>query len=462
MKQISVGKWFKARYISALFVCMCLLCSSLLASDYYTAQSVGSSNERVQKEKTLVVTAVGVADPNADAYKRDQSLMLEDLRADAKKQCIEKAVGSMVSAQSLVENYVLIEDKVHSRTAGLIKRVIGEGSVDYGSDGFARLVMTAEVYLSGIEDALDGMSRFERIDQIKDKGNPTIAVSVIVRDATRSGPKNEERSELAENILKEMFSDFGYRVWSQGGGSGERQADFVVTGEVQFEHIVGNKMGVAFQQHKLVAWTIKCVDGGTGEQLLFNNVIPRNGRTSWSSEAAAQEDIGTKIGSEFNQEFFDRHLMRPSTIYQLTVKGLTDYDGADEIRAEFLGLRPVLNADLRNFDEENGALFEIDIIGKRENFMSLLNGVIVKPLNERYGKGYLKIKSAAGQETELVLDEKKKRIPERPKSTVASTDASSLTEQTSSRSNSIASLPWIILAVVVVGAGIAFVLMKKR
>jgi hypothetical protein len=354
-------------------------------------------------ESTIVITAIGMVDPEADAYKRDRMIMVDALRADAKKQCVEKAVGSIVSAQSLVENYVLLEDRVFTRTEGLIRRVINEESPVMGSDGLMRMEMTAEVYLGGIEEAIRGMSRIERIDQIKQRGNPSIAVSITVQDATRRGDKHSERSMVAENILKQAFSDFGYRVWSEGEAGIRRAPDFRVTGEAEFTHEARthSMTGVALPPYMLVSWTVTCEDAVTGEQIYFNTQVPR-GR-SWSSEASALEGIGKLIGEQFNQSFFDRQLMKPSNIYQLYVHNVRNYDQAEEIRRRFLGLREIINADLEGFDRHEGARLEIDVVGGRQPFMQLLNNVVVRPLNEKYGSNYISIISARGAQAELEI-----------------------------------------------------------
>lgn len=72
---------------------------------------------------TITVTAEGLADPNADTYQRDQGLLIDDLRQDARRQVIEKAVGAFIDSNTLVENYVLIEDRVFSKSTGLIKQI---------------------------------------------------------------------------------------------------------------------------------------------------------------------------------------------------------------------------------------------------------------------------------------------------------------------------------------------------
>jgi hypothetical protein len=354
--------------------------------------------------QTVIVTAFGVADPEADAYRRDRAIMIEDLREDAKKQCIEKAVGSLVSSETLVENYLLISDRILTQTQGLIKRVISEGQPELGSDGFMRMEMTAEVYLSDIQDALERMSRTERVSLIRDKGNPTISVAITVRNPGRGGPRDEERSPLAENILKEAFSDFGYRVWSDGEAGSGRTADFVVRGEarVAYSESTHSASGIRLPPYMLREWTVVCQDGVTGEQILFNNQVPQRAR--WSSESLAIEAIGRLIGEQFNQAFFDRHLMRPSTIYELYVHGLDDFSMAERLRSEFLGLRQILNADVRNFNSAGASLFEIDVTGPRNSFQQLLNNVIIAEMNERYGRGYLSIRSMSGQQVEISVN----------------------------------------------------------
>ncbi|MHC1713497.1 MAG: hypothetical protein AB9872_15220 [Solidesulfovibrio sp.] len=165
----------------------------------------------------MVVTAEGLADPNGEAYARDKGLLLDALRNDAKNQILEKAVGAYVESSTLVENYTLIKDRVFSRSQGIIKKVIKESEPWVGEDGFAHLLMKAEVYVGGLEDALKEMSRDERVAALKEYGNPRISATVNVRDAARGPETYAERSEVAENIIKERIKSFGYRIWSDDG-----------------------------------------------------------------------------------------------------------------------------------------------------------------------------------------------------------------------------------------------------
>ncbi|CCK81481.1 hypothetical protein [Desulfobacula toluolica] len=368
--------------------------------------------------KTILVSAEGLADPQADIYQNDKGKLLDALRQDAKRQVIEKAVGSYVESSTLVENYALIHDKILTRTKGLIKRVIKESPPWKGEDGFMHMLLKAEVYLSSIKDSLQVMSKTERLSLLKDYGNPKISVAITIRDAKRGSRVAPERSDVAENILKERFAKFGYRVWSEDAGQLDAQtadrtmpknqsnattlathiktSDFSIRGEVKFKSLTATLQasGLTITKYVLTSWTIKCINNYTSEEVYFNNTIPRN--KSWSDEDAAMDDIGKLIGEQFSKGFFEDHLMRTSKIFQLEIFGLPDYDTGTLFKKEMIGLRPVMNVDFRNFDAQGLSFYEIDFAGTRGNFTDIINDTVIKPLNRKFGKDVFKLVSARG------------------------------------------------------------------
>lgn len=364
--------------------------------------------------QTIVVSAEGLADPNADSYKRDKGLMLDDLRRDARRQVIEKAVGALVDSNTLVENYVLIEDRVLTQSKGLIKRVIKESSPWLGEDGFMHILLRAEVYVGSVKDALENMPALARKGQIKQYGNPKISVAVSARDADRGS--EHFRSEIAENILKEHFREFGYRVWSEEIGqtlklermeaasvqsfgeatlsiSHRKNADFTIVGVVKFDRLVDviRASGQEITRYVLTSWTVKCVNNHTGEEVYHNNQIPRH--RSWWKEDDALEEIGRLIGREFSREFFEDQLMASSRIYELQVLGMPSYDAGVLLKKELLGLRPILDVDFRAFSENGLSLFEVEFSGANEDFAKLINSVVVKPLNTKFGERAFKLQA---------------------------------------------------------------------
>jgi len=372
-----------------------------------------------QKAETIVISAEGLADPNADVYQRDKGIMVDDLRRDARRQLVEKAVGTFVDSATLVENFTVINDRIYTHSQGMIKRIIKESDPWLGKDGLMHMLVQGEVYLGEVRHALEDMSKSERLMLIKESGNPKISVAVFVRDAARGNSSGRERSSIAENILKEQFSRFGYRVWSEdqsealavntapnpeasnqknlmASGQGRRASDFTVLGEAKFKELAVTlkASGIKLKKYALTSWTVKCVDNHTAEEIYFNNKVPRG--KSWSDEDAALQDIGRMIAGEFNKDFFQIHLLRPSRIFQLQVYGLPDYDTGILFKRELIGLRSVLNVDFRDYDAEGFSLYEVDFSGTRGNFLEIVNGTVVKPLNLKFGEEVFKLVSARG------------------------------------------------------------------
>jgi len=357
-------------------------------------------------QETIVVSAEGLADPNAETYQRDKGLLLDALREDARRQVVEKAVGTFVESSTLVENYELIHDRVLTRSQGLIKQVIKESEPWLGEDGFMHLLMKAEVFLSNVREAVESMSREERVQLIKERGNPRIAVSVTVRDAERGTQVPPERSAVAENLLKEHISGFGYRVWSQDSGSESETAggaDFVISGEAKFKtrSVRLKASGITLTKYVLTSWTVKCTASDTGEEIYFNSKLPKN--KSWADEDAALQDIGRLIGQEFSREFFEEYLMQPARIFELRVTGLPDYDTGMLLKKELIGLRPVFNVDLRTFDAKGISVYEVEFSGRRGNFVQIVNDTVVKPLNQKLQSNTFRLLSARGDAVELAF-----------------------------------------------------------
>lgn len=387
-----------------LIICLCLFLMTAVVQRVCAEKSVKGS------DRTIVVSAEGLADPDADIYKRDKGLLIDDLRRDARRMVVEKAVGTFVDSSSLVENYTLIEDKVYTHSSGFIKRIIKESRPWLGKDGFMHLLLKAEVSLSGIKEALDSMPQAQRLHLIKEHGNPTISVMILVRDADRASSLPPLQSQVAENVLKEQFKQFGYRVWSEDysrrlkgdlADKVRRQADFTVMGEAKFKPLKVRLQasGLVLSRYVLTSWTVKCINNHTGEEIFFTNAVPR--RKSWTDEDAALQDIGRMIGQEFNKGFFEVHMMQPSMILELEVVGLPDYDTGLLLKKEFIGLRPILNVDFRNFEQGGLSLFEVEFAGERSNFSQILNNTIIVPINKKLGKEIFRLVSSHGNVVRL-------------------------------------------------------------
>lgn len=375
--------------------------------------------------ETVIVTAEGLADPNADTYRRDKGLLMDALLDDAKRQAIEKVVGIYVEGSSIVSNYSLIQDSVLSQTRGLIKKILKQSEPWIGKDGFIHILIRAEVYSDQAQDALRQMSRAQRIDIIRDFGNPRVAVSIKVRDSKRGTYVQSERSAIAENVLKERISRFGYRVWSEDvrqeidktnaeksivRGQADmaayyahrRTTDFIIRGEAKFKPISIRleASDIEINKIQLTSWTVKCIDNRTGEEIYFNNQVPT--RMSWNTEDAAVAAVGSLIGEEFSKRFFESQMLQKSRLYMLEVQGLPSYDTGIMFKKELIGLRPVLNVDFRSFESQTGAVYEVEFTGNELKFPELMNTAVLGALNAKFRKDVFSLDSVEGRIVKVV------------------------------------------------------------
>ena len=337
-------------------------------------------------DNTVIISAEGLADPNTETFKQDKEALLNTLLTDAKKQAVEKVVGIYMDNPLLMQNYSSIDKNILTRNQEFIKEILQKSEPWLGGDGFMHILVKAEVYATKVEDALREMGK-QRTRLIRNAGNPRISVAITVRDSKRDSQTKPERSSIAENILKEHISAFGYRVWPEETASPthSQASDFAIQGEVKFKpiNLKLKTSGIEINKLTITSWTVKCQDSTTREEIYFNNTIPA--RRSWNTEDSALAAIGELIGKEFSREFFEQHLLQKTRLYQLEVKGLPDYDVAALFKKELIGLRPVLNVDLRSFDNTDGALYEVEFSATDLDFSEILNNEVLKPLNNKFG-----------------------------------------------------------------------------
>ena len=158
----------------------------------------------VADAELLMVTAEGLLDADVAAYRSDPDRMLQALRRDARARVVEKAVTALVEGSAVRRHYGALQGEVFADADRLIRRVIDAGEPRRGGDGFMHLVMRAEVDLGAVRERLDALSTRQRIELIRARGDPAIGVVVIVQDADQRAAPAGARSQIAENILKDI------------------------------------------------------------------------------------------------------------------------------------------------------------------------------------------------------------------------------------------------------------------
>jgi len=94
MKRVC-GMQILVALVAAVFAGGVWLCGPVAAADKAAKKplEIQAAPAAEEKDAFIVITAEGLADPNADAYKRDKALMIEDPRRHANAQIREKAGG---------------------------------------------------------------------------------------------------------------------------------------------------------------------------------------------------------------------------------------------------------------------------------------------------------------------------------------------------------------------------------
>ena len=325
---------------------------------------------------TLLIAAAGYADANDPRYKGDPAKLAGDLRADARGQLVEKALGLLVERKSLAANYDALNAKLVARSGDFIRAVVGESEPVVGASGVATMTTVGVVNVKAVQKSLNEMTRAERLDVIRANGDPRVSIAIAVRDAGRPDIP-PQRSSVAENLLAERIRSFGFRVVNDG------TADVSIAGEAAVKRLSVRleASGVVVTKYALSSWTLKAVDRTTGEEIYHATALPK-GSGSWASEEEALKAIGAGVADAFSRDFFLQHASATTRRVTLVIEGLPQGDVSSRLAAEFVGLPAVIAIAPRS---GAGGSFELELAGSGP-LPDLVASGILAPLNAKFGK----------------------------------------------------------------------------
>jgi len=348
---------------------------------------------------TMIISALGLADPKDPRFNGDPAAAQAAARSDAKRQLVDKALALYVDRGSLDKNYALIDQKLMPRSSSFIKTVIHEGVPAAAKDGLIESETRAVVKVRDVQKSLNQMSKDERIDFIRNNGDPRISILMVIRDSDSANALPPGRSQLAENMVKERVKSFGFRVWSTEGevktGPNAKTADFEIQGEVRLKRLSMKlaASGLTVSKTALTSWTVKAIDKGSGEEIYLNTISPQ-GR-SWASEDQALADVGKLVGDEFSKNFFLQHFNFGAQPITLKVTGLPDAASAQIVLRELRGIRQVLDAQ----PAAEPGTFQVQL--PEGSATDIVQDAIVNPLNAKMGKACFALAGAAGAEVKV-------------------------------------------------------------
>ena len=352
--------------------------------------------EPAQEPGTLIISALGLADPKDPKFKGDASAAQSEARADASRQLIDKALSLYIDKTSLNKNYGVIEEKLLSQSGSFIKTVIHEGAPINGKDGLIETETRAVIKMRDVQKSLNQLSKQERIDFIRNNGDPKVSISMSIANADTSQALPAARSVLAENVLKERIKTFGFRVWSTEGetatGPKTLTADFTIQGEAKVKQLSMKLQasGLTITKTVLTSWTIKAIDKSNGEEIYLNTVLPKG--QSWASEDQALVDIGKAVGDEFSKNFFLQHFNFGTRKTNLNVTGLPDKQTAELLLRELRGIRQVLDVQLT----ADTGMYQLQLA--EGSASDILQEAVFKPLNTKLGQNCFALAGSSASE----------------------------------------------------------------
>jgi serine/threonine-protein kinase len=332
---------------------------------------------------SLVISAIGLADPSDPRYLNDKTLLQTDARTDSKRQLVEKALVMLLDRQSFATNYDVLESRVMSKSGDFINAIVREGEPRIGKDGLMSVATQAVVNVRAVQQSLNQLSRDERVALIRASGDPRVSVSVTVRDADEPGAPPQP-SPIAENILKERIKSFGFRTWSDDAAAGGQGADFAVTGEASVKRLATRlaASGLVITKYALSSWTVKSMNRVTGEEIYFNTTLPQ-GLGSWASEEEALRAIGAKVADQFSRDLFLQHVNVTGRKITLVVTGMPDPASEELLARELLGLPSVLAA--HPGPPAKPRLYDLQV-GTAQTGSDAIASDVIAPLNAKLGQ----------------------------------------------------------------------------
>lgn len=348
---------------------------------------------------TMVISALGLVDPKDARFNGDANAAQAESRADAMRQLVEKAVALYVEKDSINKNYAVLDRKLLSQPGPFIKTVIQEGVSATGKDGLLETEARAVVRVRDVQKSLNQLSKDERIEFIRNNGDPKVSIKMAIRNADTTQALPAERSMLAENVVKERIKSFGFRVWSADGdiksGAKVQPSDFQIEGEVKVK-VLSAKLpasGLTISKTALTSWTLKAIDKSSGEEVYLNTVNPTG--KSWGSEDLALAEIGKLVGDEFSKNFFLEHFNFNAQKVNLNVANLPDKQSAKLLLRELRGFRQVLDAQ----PASDSGQYQLQLADG--NASDMINEGVLKPLNTKLGQTCFALAGSNGRDVNV-------------------------------------------------------------
>ena len=357
----------------------------------------GQVPERQAGGDSAVISAVGMADPRDG---KDPVALERAVWVDARRQMVAKAAALYVRPSSLSANSDIVRTKLLAHSDDFITAVLEQSPPNVGRGGFMLGTMRAAVNVRGVQQSLNQISADERVDFIRNNGDPKISVSIRMLSPGADPAGEAQPSAVAENIVKDRIRSFGFAVVDDS--QAKPPADFHVDGEVRFKKLSARlpASGLTIEKFVLTSWTVKAVDAKTGEEIYHDTAIPE--KQSWATQELALRDVGRLVGAEFSNGFFLRYFDFKPKKARLRFSGVPPA-AASAILAEIHASVVVLDA--AEVPQAGGDIVvDTQLSGGTDSPADVIRQALLAPLNRKLGTPCFTLAGADAQEIRVSFE----------------------------------------------------------
>jgi uncharacterized caspase-like protein len=349
------------------------------------------------------IRAYGRADITAEnvAGARDKAI------EDALRKALEVSVESLLSLESMIDNYQTIQDAILSKSSGYITsyKILHEEQKSW----MYNVTITAKVGKSHLKKDLDALRRVKVL-----KENPRIMI--IINETLEGGQKAPQtETALIEKFLKNGFKVVDQRtieqsidrdrlikaiemddktVASMGLNWG---ADMVIIGTTVSNTRSIKVSGVNIESTNL-ATTARVIRVGTGEVLIGKTETARAPQATYLGRQMAIEKICENLSSYFIPKILNTWNSQKTVVHRaladpiMLPKGMTQKANAKDW-ALIIGIEDYANLPSVEYARKDAFVMReylIKVLGvPEENVISLIDGSATKARMEGYIKQYI-------------------------------------------------------------------------
>jgi len=316
---------------------------------------------------------------------------------DAQRKAVESAVGTMISAETVMENYQIISDRILAKSAGYIKNYTITSS---GPDnGIYKVVIKALVATGNLSGDVDAISAL-----LKRKGMPRVFVVVpevvLGSTAMTTGQSGTLNMQSAESGLIASLRNAGFLIVDPDVLSGKLAisqiyrkgdvadgmakkigslsgAEVVIYGRaaVQVSNLSVLKSKVA-----RASANVRAVNVQTGQIIAMSSVNhPKKAPAAYHDAVGPilLKKVGEATAADLIKQIVKQWQSDTSgaTRIVLTVKGLK-FRSAKQLKAAMAGMRGVDSVNRRSL-KRGVAVFDVNVKAGVENFANGLDGLKV-------------------------------------------------------------------------------------